>query len=81
MDDERMWNKTKEYLNKVGTDIPETLKRAGLEGTIPRSRFITLLSLLEMLSKTSKYKKSRKAYKDAYNLLKLTIIFRNKENE
>jgi len=64
------------YLSEVGVDIPETLKRSRLLGSIPRSRLITNLFLLRSYSITKRDKKVREAYLDAYNILKETITSR-----
>jgi len=66
------------YLDNVGVDIPETLKRSGLFGLIPRSRLVTILFLLRSYSITKRDKKVREAYLDAYNILKGTLTLRLK---
>lgn len=59
------------YLLEVGTDIPETLKRAGLDGCIPRSRFVAVLSLFDG---------DRERYSDAFDLLLATLQDRTLEH-
>lgn len=64
------------YLDDIGIDISETLKRSGLFGSIPRSRLVTLLFLLKSYSITKGDKNERKAYLDVYNMLKGTLSLR-----
>jgi hypothetical protein len=65
---------TQEYLETVGIDIPETLQRARLTGTIPRSRLTTLAVLLEAMAHDVEIPvEGRLAYGNAARWLKETI--------